>query len=283
MGLSPAVPAAAAGACAALSVVAVARAGGGLPAGRLRPLAEELGGMTRTLIDEGRIDASFGGRRALAVAVTAGLAVGWSLIGVVGLAAGAVGAPLALRQFMRSRRRRLAARFDNCATDLALVLASSLAAGRSVRGALLTAGSSTPAPLGGELDRMAVDLTLGRGLGESLAALCERTGSARIRSLVAAVELHRGSGGDLVRLARELADAFRDRDRALRDARTATAQARYTAIVVAAIPFVVLAVLEFASPGMVTGAVRYVPTALMLIASIALMAVGVAMARRVGS
>lgn len=267
---------------ATLAVLALGPAARGATAGRVRPLRDEIVPTLRTLVDEGRIDSAFGGRRVLALALPAGTIVGWSALGAPGAVIGVLSAPLLLRAFMRSRRRRHAARFDAGAADLALALASALAAGRSVRGALLTAGGSTPAPLGGEVDRVAVDLTLGRGLGPALLDLRRRTGSERVGSLVAAIELHRGSGGDLVRLSRELAEAFRDRDRATRDARAATAQARYTAVVVAAIPVVVLAVLELAAPGTVTGAFAFVPTALMLICSAGLMVLGVVLARRTG-
>lgn len=232
---------------------------------------------------EGRIDDSFGSRRLLAVTLAAGAVGGFCLLGLFGFVAGLVLAPVSVRWAIRARRRRYAAQIDACAAELALALASALAAGRSVRGALLTAGASTPQPLAAELDRAVVDLALGGGIGDALAALRSRTGSTRIESMAGAIELHRGSGGDLVKLMRELADAFRDRDRALRDAHSASAQARFTAIVVAAIPVCVLAALELASPGSVSGALSLVPTALMMAVAIALMAFGVALSQRLGS
>lgn len=232
---------------------------------------------------EGRIDESFGSRRMLAVSLAIGAAGGFCLFGAPGALLGLAVAPLAVSRAIRARRRHHAARIDACTAELALALASSLAAGRSVRGALLTASASTPQPLAAELDRAVVDLTLGGGIGDALAALRSRTGSTRIESLAGAIELHRGSGGDLVRLMRELADAFRDRDRALRDAHSASAQARFTAIVVAAIPFVVAAVLELAAPGAVAGALALLPTALMIGVAVAMMVVGVAVSHRLGA
>ena len=195
--------------------------------------------IARQLLDEGRIHESFGGRQFFVGSLLIGAIVGFTALGVYGVPIGMALAPFILRGAVRSRRRRYAARIDACAAELALALASSLAAGRSVRGALLTAGVATPEPLASELDRAAIDLTLGGGIPDALASLRSRTNSARIESLAGAIELHRGSGGDLVRLMRELADAFRARDRALRDAHSASAQARFTAIVVAAIPLVV--------------------------------------------
>ena len=244
--------------------------------------AQRWGFIARQLFDEGRIDESFGGRRVFAAALAVGAIAGFSAIGLPGIPLGVMLAPLALRSGLSARRRRYAARIDGCAAELALALASALAAGRSVRGALLTAGAATPEPLAIELNRAAVDLTLGGGIGDALASLRSRTNSARIESLAGAIELHRGSGGDLVRLMRELADAFRARDRALRDAHAASAQARFTAIIVAAIPLVFAAGLELAVPGAVSGAFSLLPTAMMLGVSVLLMACGVALAQRLG-
>ncbi|MFT4048664.1 MAG: type II secretion system F family protein [Solirubrobacterales bacterium] len=247
------------------------------------PAAQRWSALLRQLTSEGTLDESFGGRKLLLAAAGVGAILGFSVFGLPGMPFGALFGPFALRGFIRARRRRYATRVDACAPELAQALASSLAAGRSVRGALLTAGAATPQPLATELDRAAVDMTLGGTVTDSLAALRSRTGSPRIESLAGAIELHRGSGGDLVKLMRELSEAFRARDRALADARAASAQARYTSYVVAAIPVVVAVLLELARPGAVTGALRLVPTAMMLLASSALMTFGVVAARRISA
>lgn len=239
--------------------------------------------LARRAIDEGRIDNSFGSRQLLTAVVAAGGVVGFALVGPIGVPAGALAGPFAARALVRARRRRYAARIDACAADFAQALASSLAAGRSVRAALLTVGASTPQPLADELDRAVVNLTLGGNVADALADLRSRTNSPRIEAMAGAVELHRGSGGDLVKLMRELAEAFRDRDRALRDAHTASAQARFTAYVVAAIPLVVALALELAAPGSVTGAISLLPTALMLACAGVLVLFGVVLTQRLGA
>lgn len=277
--LAAACLAGAAAACAFYGLVALVPRTGEFS--QLGSRAQRLGLILRQLFNEGRIDDSFGGRTQLAASISVGAVAGFVALGLLGVPIGAALAPIGLRAVIRSRRRRYAERIDGCAAELALAIASSLAAGRSVRGALLTAGAATPAPLASELDLAAVDLTLGGGIGDALAALRSRTNSARIESLAGAIELHRGSGGDLVRLMRELADAFRARDRAIRDAHSASAQARFTAIVVAAIPILVAAALELAAPGAVTGALTLLPTAMMLGVSVALMSCGVLMSHRI--
>ncbi|MFY9263971.1 MAG: type II secretion system F family protein, partial [Solirubrobacterales bacterium] len=165
---------------------------------------------------------------------------------------------------------------------LAGALASALAAGHSVRGALLGVGASVPRPLAAELDRVAVDLTLGQTVDDALAALRGRTASSRVESVVGAIALQRRCGGDLAELMRDLAAAFRARDLARRDAHAATAQARFTAILVAAMPLAAGAMTELARPGSVSGALVYPPTAVMMFAASGLLAAGGLLCIRVG-
>lgn len=222
-------------------------------------------------------------RRIIPAAALLGALCGLLLLGPAAALGGAVAAPLLIRQLQRRRLRRYAQRIDDGAADLALALASALAAGRSVRGALLTAGAVVPEPLAAQLRRTAVDLTLGRSTSEALGSLRRRTGSKRIESLTGAITLQRASGGDLVRLMRELAEAFRERDRARRDARSASAQARYTAIVVAVIPLFAALMIELATGGAASAALRLLPTAVMIGVAVALIATGVALSQRLAA
>jgi tight adherence protein B len=63
------------------------------------------------------------------------------------------------------------------------------------------------------------------------------------------VLLQRDAGGDLAALLRELAASGEAADRAERDARAATAQARFTAWLVFALPLAGAGLAELAAPG----------------------------------
>jgi len=227
-------------------------------------------------------DASAGGavidgkrrRRTASAAALAGVAAGYSLLGAGGAALGLVAGPLALRGILDARRNRYAVQIDACAAEFATALAAVLSSGNSVRGALLAAPAATPRPLRAEAERAAVDLALGQSVVDALAGMRGRTGSARIEALTGAIALHRGSGGDLVSLLRELAAAFRARDAARRDARTSTAQARFTAIVVGAIPLTLAIAGELAKPGAVSGVFEFAPTAMLMAVACALVGAG---------
>ncbi|MGH2907329.1 MAG: type II secretion system F family protein [Solirubrobacterales bacterium] len=241
---------------------------------RLRRLAVALGRADRTPRGERRL--------VWPAAGFAGTVAGFGLLGVGGAAIGCAAGPFAAHYALARRRARRAARIDGCVAEFALALAAALAGGHSVRGALLASARATPEPLAGELDRLSVDLALGMSLHLALAALRLRTGSARIESLCGAIELHGGSGGDLVTLARELAAAFRARDLAKRDARSATAQARFTALIVAAIPLTLALVAELVGPGSVSGAFAFAPSAVMMVFALLLLAAGCVLCARIG-
>lgn len=237
-------------------------------------------GILRSAGLDGRLPPGAPTRVNLAAAV-AGATLGYMLLGAGGAALAAVSAPPAVGMALRTRRARHATRVDACAANLALALASSLAAGHSVRGALLAADAAVEQPLAGELAKVAVEVTLGSTTDDALASLRSRTASDRIDSLAGAIALHRRSGADLASLLRELAAAFRARDTARADARSAMAQARFTALIVGSIPPLAALVAELAAPGSVSGALAFPPTAILLFCAVALMFVGVLMCLRV--
>lgn len=230
-------------------------------------------GILRSAGLDGRLPPGAPARVRLAASL-AGAVCGYLLLGVGGAVLAALVAVPAVGMALRSRRARYAVRIDGCAADLALALASSLAAGHSVRGALLASDSAVPQPLSAELGKIAVELTLGCTTDDALASLRSRAASSRIDSLAGAIALHRRSGADLAGLLRELAAAFRARDTARADARAATAQARFTALIVGVIPPLAGLLTELAVPGSVSGALSFPPTAVLMFAAAALMLAG---------
>src|SRR5207245_2244268 len=83
----------------------------------------------------------------------------------------------------------------------------------------------------------------------ALGALRARARWQAIDTIVAAALVQRRSGGDLARLLRDTARALEDQERLVRDARTATAQARFTGLIVVLLPLGGALLAELASPG----------------------------------
>jgi len=198
---------------------------------------------------EGRAPTAPERRRLGTVAAATLLAAGWLVGGAVLGVLCALAGPAAVLAVTRARRRRWREELRQAAPGCARAIADSLAAGRSIRTALADAAGSAEGAAAHELGSAARSLALGEPTEAVLIRLRSRAGSHAWDTLVAAVLLQRDAGGDLAGLLRELAASGEAADRALRDARAATAQARFTAWLVLALPLAGAFLTELAAPG----------------------------------
>ena len=115
-------------------------------------------------------------------------------------------------------------------------MADALGAGRSIRTAIADAAAGAEGAARHELGAAARALALGEPTDAVLLGCARARGTHAWDTLTAAVLLQRDAGGDLAGLLRELAASGEAADRAERDARAATAQARFTAWLVLGLP-----------------------------------------------
>ena len=104
--------------------------------------------------------------------------------------------------------------------------------------------------------------------------------SARVDAFAAALLSQRLAGGDLAGLLRRFAAGAAERDRAAEDARTATAQARFTGLLVVAMPSGGALFAELIQPGFLGQAARLARLAVLLVLAAALQLVGFVAIRR---
>src|SRR5207247_8556995 len=114
---------------------------------------------------------------------------------------------------------------------------------------------------------------LGSSTAEALGGLRRRLRSPRVDALCAALAAHQLAGGDLVGLLRRFASATAEREGVVAEARSATAQARFTGLLVVAMPLGAAALAELADPGFVGGMLRN-PISLVSIALAAALQIG---------
>ena len=126
-------------------------------------------------------------------------------------------------------------------------------AGDPYAAALVSAAGSVEGPAAAELARLGADLELGTSTADALGALQERLHGARVDSFAAALLSQQLGGGDLAGLMRRFAAAAAERDRVAADARSATAQARFTGLLVVAMPTGAALFAELIQPGFVGG------------------------------
>jgi tight adherence protein B len=202
---------------------------------------------------EGRAPTRPERRRLALVAAGALAAAGW-LTGGPGLSAlSAVGGPVLAVALVRARRRRYARELRRGAAGVARAIADAVSGGHSIRGAVGAAAEGTPGPAGNELRSAARALVLGEPTTTVLERLRQRAADPAWDAIVAGILLQRDAGGDLAGLLREQATSLEAADRIERDARAATAQARFTARLVLLLPVGAALLAELASPGLVRG------------------------------
>jgi tight adherence protein B len=177
------------------------------------------------------------------------LLVGFAAAGPAAAAVLALAGGASTSRLLAARRRAYARGIDAGAASAARILADGLAGGRSIRGALDAAPTRLHGPIGVELARVRSDIALGLGTDDALDRLRRRSTSRRIDMVVAAIRLQRRAGGDLSRLLRDIAASAEETDRLAEDARAATAQARFTGMLVSGFGPLTILLAELAAPG----------------------------------
>src|SRR5262249_20640912 len=222
-------------------------------------------------------------QRRLAVlgsAAIAGLAL--LLAGPGPLAVVAAAGPWAAGMLVARRKERYRQRVERSVPEVAAAIADAISGGHSVRGALAAARSSLEGPSAAELSRVAAELELGASTGDALASMRSRLRSERVDSLASALLSQQIAGGDVSALMRRLGAAAAERDRVADEARAATTQARFTGLLVVALPAGATLFAELLQPGFVSRVLSEPAAAAMLVAAGVLQLLGFALIRRLG-
>jgi tight adherence protein B len=201
------------------------------------------------------------------------------VLALVALPVGVTAARLAIGVADRRHLRRV----GEAMPAVAQMLASAVAAGLSLRQAIIRSARDTPDPLGAELRRASAEMELGARVDDALTGLCARLPDPDLGLLVTAILVQRRTGGDLARALRDMSARLEERGRLAREIRGATAQARATAWMVAALPLLAAGLAESAAPGLISRTASTPVGAGMLVASVVLQCAGILMIRRIAA
>ena len=241
-----------AGALSALTLAEASRWLGRLVPGTASRLAELVETVVR-LGREGRDPGAAERRKLLLACAASGLGVGTLLSGPVAGAGLAAAGPWALARLLRARRRRYRAAVQAGVPAAAEAIADALGGGHSLRGSLMEAARSLGGAAGHELRRVAAELATGARTEDALEALRRRSPTAAVDTLVAACLVQRRAGGDLAQLLRDCARTLEEQRRLEKEVAAATAQARFTGLLVVLLPLGGALLAELASPGFLAG------------------------------
>ena len=220
-------------------------------------------------------------RRRLAVlGAAAAVLSGWFLAGATVALPLAVAGPSLAAWAINARRKRYRRAVERALPEVAIAVADSLSAGRSLRASLPAAAASLDGPPAVELARLGAELDLGAATGAAVAAWRRRMRSPRVDAFAAALLSQRLAGGDLAGLLRRFAEGAAERDRVAEDAKAATSQARFTGLLVVAMPSGGALFAELIEPGFLLKVVRSPASAVLLALAAALQVVGFLAIRR---
>lgn len=182
---------------------------------------------------------------AMVVVVTAGVFAAFGPLAA--LAAGAVVGlgPPALVNFLGARRQRV---FSAQLPDTLQLLASSLRAGYSLQQGIETVAREVSGPMGRELRRVVIESSLARPLEEALSDSAARMESPDFDWAVIAIRIQREVGGNLAELLTTVSETMISRDRLRREVRALTAEGRFSAIILLALPAVLGAMIFVLNP-----------------------------------
>lgn len=219
-------------------------------------------------------------RRLAALGTLAAVLGGWFLAGAELALPLAVGGPGLAAWAISSRRNRYRAAAERALPDVALAVADSLSAGRSLRASLPAAVDSLDGPAAVELTCLAAELDLGAPLATAVGDWRRRMRSPRVDAFAAALLSQRLAGGDLAGLLRRFAAGAAERDRVAEDARAATSQARFTGLLVVAMPAGGALFAELIAPGFLAKVLAAPGSAALLVLAAALQLAGFVAIRR---
>jgi tight adherence protein B len=219
-------------------------------------------------------------RRLAALGAGAAIVAGWLLGGIEVALPLSVAGPGLAAWAISSRRRRYRESVERSLPEVATAVADSLTAGRSLRASLPAAAAYLDGPPAAELARLGAELDLGAGTAEAVAAWRARMRSARVDAFAAALLSQRLAGGDLAGLLRRFAAGAAERDRVAEDARSATAQARFTGLLVVAMPTGGALFAELVQPGFLATLLASPAAAILLALAAGLQAIGFVAIRR---
>jgi tight adherence protein B len=223
---------------------------------------------------EGYAPSSRERRRLAALAILVAVVGGWFLAGAKLALPLAVAAPAVAGWAISSRRRRYRLAVERSLPEIATAVADSLSAGRSLRASLPAAAAYLDGPPAAELGRLGAELDLGAPTAEAIGAWRRRMRSERVDAFAAALLSQRLAGGDLAGLLRRFADGAAERDRIAEDARSATAQARFTGLLVVAMPTGGALFAELLDPGFLGSLLGSTAPAALLAVAAALQLIG---------
>ncbi len=194
----------------------------------------------------------------------------------IGFAGGLV-LPLLVLRFIRARRIK---RFSKQFADAVDIIVRSLKAGHPLPIAINLVAREMPDPVGTEFGMVGDELSFGLDLETAMRNMCLRVGQEDLPLFVTSVSIQAATGGNLAAILEGLSKLIRDRFKMRRKIKAISSEARTSAMVLVALPFVVFVAVQLIEPTFFDAARGKEETQIVMIASLCWMAIGIMVMRK---
>ncbi len=165
--------------------------------------------------------------------------------------AGVVGVGLPIMYLSRRKRLRLK-RFGQQLPDALDLIVRSLRAGHPINSAMAMVATEMADPIGTEFGIVVDEMTYGLDLRAALHSLAKRVPQGDLQFMIVTIEIQNATGGDLSEVLAGLADVIRDRFRIFLKISSVSAEGRFSARLVSALPFLVAGAVMALNPSYFT-------------------------------
>jgi tight adherence protein B len=160
----------------------------------------------------------------------------------------ALGGALLPTLWLRRKRGKRLALFESQLPDTADLIGRALRAGHSFPSALGMVGQEMPEPIGGEFRLVFDEISYGMSMNDALSNMVARVPIDDLRYFVIAVLIQREAGGNLAEILGNIAHIIRERLKLLGKVRVLSAEGRFSAWILIALPFVILGAVSVLNP-----------------------------------
>jgi tight adherence protein B len=171
------------------------------------------------------------------------------LAAVVGLAAGAYIPHAAVNMMIKKRIKLFNVKFP----DAIELMVRGLRSGLPISETMTIVASEIEGPVGVEFKAVADRIRIGRTMDEALQEAADRLGTAEFQFFCITLAIQRETGGNLAETLSNLADVLRKRAQMLLKIRALSSEAKASAYIVGALPFIVYMLVSWMNPEYTAG------------------------------
>jgi tight adherence protein B len=164
-------------------------------------------------------------------------------------AAGLLLAPFAGQAYLGRRVRKRQRKFEEQFPEALTLIASSLSAGHTFLRAIQLMCEESEPPLSEEFSRVVHETQLGDSVVDAFDRMAQRLDIRDVEWVVQAIRIQQSVGGKLADLLHTLADFIRAREELRREVLVLTAEGRFSAYVLGALPVFLLVLIQAINPG----------------------------------